>query len=333
MTDSSSKMLRKNLAETQPRYPEETRSNTCLILQYHRVALLCHDPLQLAVEPYKFERQMEYLRDSFNVISMEEMKQHLETATPFRAKTVVVTFDCGYADVLYTAKEVLERCEVFATVFCSSANIIKRGQFWWDLLDDYLIANRFRGQLEIEIDGQLLKWSLMTQLDRFRTYDDLYSILSNKIPSEQKRIVDQITQSLDLQAEELDNHRTMSADELKKLEEGRLITIGGHTHNYVKLSSLPKWQQAEEVSKNKAVLEEVLGHEIEYFSYPFGCGDSYACTETIEILRDNGFSLACGDCHGKVSLAEEKNYYDLPRIKVGNWKPFTFYRSLKRFFG
>jgi len=332
MIDSSSKILRKSLAETQPKYPKETTSNTCLILQYHRVALLCHDPLQLAVEPCKFERQMEYLRDNFNVIPMEEMKQHLETATPFREKTVVVTFDGGYADVLYSVKEVLERCEVFATVFCSSAKIIERGRFWWDLLDDYLIANRFQGQLEIEIDGRLLKWSLSTQLDRFRTYDDLYSILSDKIPSEQREIIDQITQTLRLQAEELDDHRTMNAQELKKLEQGGLITIGGHTHNYVKLSSLSKWQQIEEILKNKSVLEEVLGHNIEYFSYPFGSYNS-CIAETTNILQDFGFGLACGDSYGMVTVAGATNCYELPRVKVGDWKPFTFHRFLERFFG
>ncbi len=325
-----SKNLAKTPVNTQSRRSEKIRSNTCLILQYYRVALLCHDPLQLAVEPRKFEKQMEYLANDFNVISMDEMKQHLETATPFREKTVVVTFDGGYADVLYTAKEVLERCEVSATVFAASANIIKGRQFWPNELENFLIANHFQGQLEVEIGDQLYNWPLMNQHDRFQAYDDLYSILSNKTLSEQETIVEQINRSLDLQAEELDNHRSMGAQELKKLEEGGLITIGGHTHNYVKLSSLPKWQQVEEISKNKDVLQEVLGHCIEYFSYPFGNDDSHTA-ETTDILKDFGFSLACGNCYGTVNLAEETNYYDLPRVKVGNWNPFTFYRFIKGF--
>ena len=312
--------------------PKHTKIDTCLILQYHRVALLSHDPLQLAVEPCRFERQIEYLAQNFNVISIGEMKRHLETATPFRAKTAVITFDGGYTDVLYTAKEVLEGCEVFATVFAASANITEGGRFWPNELENFLIANHFQGQLEVEIDHQLYNWPLRTQHDRFRTYDDLYSILSNKTPSEQRAIVDQITQSLDLRAEELDNHRTMSAQELKKLEEGGLITIGGHTHNYVKLSALPKWGQAGEISKNKDVLEEVLGHSIEYFSYPFGNDNSYTA-ETINILGDFGFSLACSNSYGTVSVTGGTNCYELPRVKVGNWNPFTFYRFLKGFFG
>jgi peptidoglycan/xylan/chitin deacetylase (PgdA/CDA1 family) len=329
-TDFSSTISTKT--KPQPARSEETKSNTCLVLQYCRVALLSHDPLQLAVEPCRFEKQIEYLANNFNVISVNEMKYHLERKTAFREKTVVLTFDVGYADVLYTAKEVLERYEVPAAVFATSANITTETQIWPNVLENYLIANRFQGRLDIEIDDELYRWPLTSQDDRFRAYDDLYSILSDKNPSEQKEIIGQINQSLELRANELDNNRTMNAHELKTLEEGELITIGGHTHNYVKLSSLPKWQQIEEVSKNKDVLEEALGHRIEYFSYPFG-NDNDHNADTVNVLKDIGFSLACGSCYGTVNLAEETHYYDLPRIKVGNWNQFTFYKFLKGFFG
>ena len=138
--------LSKDLSKSSSTISRYIGVDTCLILQYHRVASLCFDPLQLAVEPYYFEKQIEYLAQNFNVVSIDEMKHHLETSRPFRDKSVVVTFDGGYTDVLYTAKEVLERYKVFATVFASSADIIKGGQFWWKELEDFLIANHFQGQ-------------------------------------------------------------------------------------------------------------------------------------------------------------------------------------------
>lgn len=123
----------------------------------------------------------------------------------------------------------------------------------------------------------------------------------------------------------------MNAQELRRLAESRLVTIGGHTHSYVKLSSLPKWQQIREISINKKILEEVLGHNIEYFSYPFG-GDNGYTAETINILEGMGFSLACGNSYGTVSISGWTSRYELPRVKVGNWNPYTFYRFLRRFF-
>jgi len=306
-------------------------ADTCLILQYHRVATLCHDPLRLAVQPHNFERQMEYLVGNYNVISMDEMKRHLETATPFAKRSVVVTFDGGYTDVLYTAKEVLAEYGVFATVFMPSAKITEPGQFWQSELEDILIAGNAGGHLEIEIDGQSYMWSLRTRRDAFHTFDVLCSIIPSSPPSAQKRIVNQIRLALDAKPAEPDCHRTMDALELRMLEDGGLITVGGHTHNLVKLSALPQWQQIEEVVRNKEVLEEVLEHPVEYFSYPFG--NENGCTkDTAAILENAGFTLACDNSYGTVNAAKTTDHFELPKVKVGNWNPFTFYKFLEGFF-
>ena len=293
---------------------------------------MCHDPLQLSVQPHNFESQMEYLAESFNVISMDEMKHHLETATPFTGGTVAVTFDGGYTDVLYTAKDVLERYGVFATVFAPSATIIEPGQSWQGQLEDLLIAGNARGHLEIEIDGQCYMWSLRSRRDAFRTFDALYSILPNMTHSAQKRIISQIRLGLSSKPEETDSHRTMDAQELRMLEDSPLITIGGHAHNLVNLSALPGYRQIEQLARNKEILEEVLGHPVEYFSYPFGNENGYAATETAAMLEDLGFTLACANSYGTVAGIDARNRFELPRVKVGNWNPFNFYRFLEGFF-
>jgi len=307
-----------------------TEANACIVLQYNRIALLCHDPLQLAVEPWKFEEQMAYLAYNFNVISISEMKRHLETAKPFRERTAAVTFDGGYTDILYTAKEVLERYELPATAFVNSAGIIEEKQFWWDELENLLIANHSYGQLQIEMQDSVCCWSLNTEYDRFQAYEDLFEILSNKTPAEQKMIMEQIRTKTNMRAGEFDGHRTMNAQELKELEKGGLITIGGHTHNCVKLSSLAKWQQVEEISKNKSVLEEVLGHRVEYFSYPFG-SECVCMGDTEDILEDCGYSLAFGNSHGTIKSVGEINHYDIPRVKIGNCNQFVFHKYLDNF--
>ncbi len=45
---------------------EEAGADSSLyVVQYSRVALLAHDPLQLAVQPYNFEAQIEYLAENY----------------------------------------------------------------------------------------------------------------------------------------------------------------------------------------------------------------------------------------------------------------------------
>jgi len=262
------------------------------------------------------------------------MEQHIRTGTSFQKKTVVVTFDGAYADILYTAKEVLDTCQIPATVFSASSNMMERGKFWWDTLEDFCIANSFQGQLEVEINDQIFRWPLITRQDKFKAYGHLFSILLDSPPSEQRDILGQITQNMDLQADELDMHRTMDAQEVKQLAAGDLITLGGYTHSGARLSSLTEAQQIEEVSKNKCILEEVLGHNIEYFAYPFGNETNSVCSiNATDVLQDNGIALACGNAYGMLRLSDKTNCYDLPRVKVGNWNLYTFYSFLERLFG
>ncbi len=304
----------------------------CLILRYRRVALLAHDPLRLAVQPCSFERQMEYLATSFNIISLNDVKQHLETATPFRGNTVAVTFDGGYSDVLYTAKDVLERFAIPATVFLPSASLLERTPFWWDVLEDILIAGdgtRPQNRLVMGIDRQVHSWPLGSPHDRFKAFEDLYAILSDRTPEEQREMIAEIAGRMGNSGGELDSHATLGIQEVRRLEEGGLVTIGGHTHNCVKLSSLSGADQAREIRHNKQILEEVLGHEIQCFAYPFGDQDG-PTTATTEMLKGLGFMLSCHVACDTVTRATSP--YELPRLPIGDWNPFTFHRRLRAFF-
>jgi len=304
----------------------------CVILQYRRVALLSHDPLRLAVQPHHFERQMEYLAANFDVISMNELRQHLETGTPWPDQTVAVTFDGGYSDVLYTAKEVLERFGVPATVFVPSVNLVERTRFWWDVLEDLLIAGHPHGPFALETESESYCWSLASQQDRFRAFDDLYGILSDKTPADQSEIIAALLERCGGPGEECDRHATLSVQELRRLEEGGRIAVGGQTHHCVKLSLLSESEQRNEIEYNKQILEEALGHRIECFAYPFGEESSYT-TATGRILNDCGFRLACRVSSDTVSLRGADSWYELPRLRIGDWNPFTFHRYLKAFLG
>jgi len=273
---------------------------------------------------------MEYLAANFHVISLYELWQHLETATPWQDRTVAVTFDGGYSDVLYAAKDVLERFEVPATVFVPSVNLIERTRFWWDVLEDVLIAGDLLGPLVVETEEESYRWSLESQQARFRAFEDLYGILSDQTPAQQRDVLSQIRGSLSRPEEDLDSHATLGAQELKKIEDGGLITVGGHTHHGVKLSRLSESEQRDEIQYNKRILEEVLGHGVEYFAYPFGDEGSYTAG-TGRILRDCGFRLSCRVSCDTVRVTGADSRYELPRLAIRDWNLFTFHRYLTAF--
>lgn len=100
-----------------------------LILGYHRVADLQSDPHGLAVSVEHFAQQLEVLQRLAQPLPLAQLVAHLKAGTlPPRA--VALTFDDGYADVLYQALPLLERYEIPATLFVVTGCLGE--PFWWE---------------------------------------------------------------------------------------------------------------------------------------------------------------------------------------------------------
>src|SRR5262249_23631288 len=133
------------------RYIERERP---LILMYHRVARIAHDPWQLAVWPDRFAQQIEALVQLRDVVPLRWLEAEL-TQGRIPKRVAAVTFDDGYADLLSEAKPVLDRYACPATMFLVSGTIGSTRAFWWDQLSRTVLEPPFLPPvLEIEIAGR-----------------------------------------------------------------------------------------------------------------------------------------------------------------------------------
>jgi peptidoglycan/xylan/chitin deacetylase (PgdA/CDA1 family) len=311
--------------------PAENLTRQCLILRYYRVAQLIHDPQHLAVEPYAFESQMAYLAENFNVITLNELKQHIETSAPLLKNTVAVTFDVGYSDLLYTAKPVLERYNIPVTVFAASVGMLGEEQLWFDLLEDYLLAATLPDEIDLELDDKSVCMAVRNLRERFCAYEKLYQNLRTKTPQQQNQILQQLKSVAVIVDSELDNHRLLDNQELRALADSELISIGGYTHNCVDLKYLDLAEQQQEIYRNKQILEQILDTELDCFAYPFEPSADQSYHQTENLIRQAGYTMTMGNSFGMLSITEQKDCCQLPRVKVGNWNGFAFYQFLESF--
>ncbi|MBP9863849.1 polysaccharide deacetylase family protein [Patescibacteria group bacterium] len=101
------------------------------VLLYHRVADVTDDPHLLAVRKKHFEDHIRYLTEKGHVISLNQLVQDIKNHS-VRDKSVVVTFDDGYADNFYNAYPILKKYNAPFTVFVSALPMLNQETFPWD---------------------------------------------------------------------------------------------------------------------------------------------------------------------------------------------------------
>lgn len=326
--------------------------NEVAILLYHRVYESPVDPQLLCVSPKHFAEHMGYLRRRYTVMSIRELSNALEEGRlPKRA--VVVTFDDGYADNLWYAKPVLERYEIPATAFVTAGHVGENNEFWWHEVERLLLfPGKLPQMLTLRINGEDYVWDLgkyaeyspsdfelhhswHVQMEddptpRQRIYRDLCNLLRPLAEPARGAVLGELRYLVGMDGGARSDYRALSHSELVELARDGLVDIGAHTLTHVVLSTLSIVEQRREIIGSKQRLEEILGHQVVQFSYPYGAHSDYT-PETIALLREAGFETACSNFSGTVGRNSDP--FQLSRFLARDWTGEEFARRLKRWFG
>jgi peptidoglycan/xylan/chitin deacetylase (PgdA/CDA1 family) len=320
---------------------------TGVILMYHRVGEPDLDPWSLHVTRKNFQEQMEILRKYANPISLRELAQAQQKGKVPR-RSVVITFDDGYADNLYNAKPILERYDIPATFFIATGHIGQERGFWWDELQKlFLQPGKLPEKLTIEVDGAVHTWDLGIaanysqddyQRDKGRrAYESdpssrlgfYYSVWQTIqcFPKEaQLPVIEQIKAWVGSEVVTDPEDRSLLPEELCTLGNRELTEIGAHTVTHPSLKEHAAEFQLKEIQESKAYLETLLNRPVTSFAYPYG---SYN-TETVSLLQQAGLDYACSCIEGLVWKGS--NSFLLPRYHVHDWKGEEFSQNLEKWF-
>ena len=321
-----------------------------LILLYHRVVDLTSDPQLLSVTPKHFNEHLEILRNQAHPIKLQELNEYRRNRD-LPKRTVIVTFDDGYADNLREAKPLLERFDIPVTVFVTTGYTGRQLEFWWDDLERLLLQpGSLPGTIRFNINGKTHEWHLMDDAhysensyqrhlswnvlkkDKPTKRHDLYLALCRLLRSfteeERRPVLDYLIASSGAGTQGRSTHQPLSRDEVLRLAKGGLVEIGAHSVTHSVLSVLSPEMQRKEILESKSSLEELLGHPLSSFAYPFGTRSDYT-KETVRIVQESGFNCACSNFSNR--FWPNNDNYQLPRLLVRNWDGETFQRQLSDF--
>ena len=293
-----------------------------VILMYHRVAYVRHDPWALAVEPERFEEQIAYVTQHRTPMSVEELVERLRSKT-LPANAVAVTFDDGYRDNLVNAKPVLARYGVPATLFLATGFVGHDTPFWWDELATMILASTqaLHDQQDVAGDAVTLDWGEAERSDlagEWRAWDEPRTPRQSAYLDIWRRLRFATAEQRDLAMNTL-RHRfgsakdflgsPMCSDEIRTLLCDGLVELGARTVTHPALTSLSSLECRREIVGSGQRCRELAAKCINGFAYPYG-------DMSVEVRHDVaslGFSWACSTEDGFV---EQPDVYALPRIAV-----------------
>jgi peptidoglycan/xylan/chitin deacetylase (PgdA/CDA1 family) len=288
-----------------------------LILMYHRVADLEHDPWDLAVPPSLFATQLELLGARREVVPLSWLVRRLTNGQSASHK-VAITFDDGYVDVLNTARPLLEKHNCPATLFLPPDFVGSAEGFWWDTLTRLFLATRdLPSMLELFEAGEGRSWRV-DLTNRRAVHDEVWTFLKSMRAERRAHQIAGLIDWAGLSAEAPPSDRCMSARELKAFSRPGYIDIGAHTMSHPSLSQLAAGEQQDEMLRSRLWIAGHLGIEAVGLAYPFGDynGDSGAAAAAA------GLPFACTTHAGAVRRAFDP--YALPRLSIGRLDAGTF---------
>ena len=279
------------------------------ILVFHRIAPESENWFSAPLSPQKFEKQILYFKNNYEVLPLEVLVENIKSGRPLRGKAVVITMDDGNKDNYRYAYPILKKHNLPATVFISTGYIGTGKLFWWHQVE-YAIRNTFMTELQVDGLGRL---ALSSETLRRQTAEEVIEKLNEFPEAEKNRLIAQIVKLSRVSVpDDLSEERILNWDEILEMEKNG-ISFGAHTVTHPILTRVSLEQAKIEISQSRKDIEQRLGHKVNTFAYPNGLHNS----QIIEIVREGGFTCAVTVLPERLIKAGD-NVFALNRINPAN---------------
>jgi peptidoglycan/xylan/chitin deacetylase (PgdA/CDA1 family) len=226
------------------------------LLDSGRLRILCYHGVcldRLATEPWMpeyfvaqsaFEKQLQYLQRNASILPLSEAVTRLQDGS-LPPRSVSITFDDGYANNLYLAQPLLQKYQMHATVFLSSAYIES-------------------GELYPFLKLKLIRQNAGSVAPHMLEYkSNPLDVVMESAKAPWRAVEHHLT------GDQCQTLRPLSIDEVRKADPST-IRFGAHSHTHCILRNESTARRQEEIRLSVRKVEEWTGLPVRLFSYPNG---------------------------------------------------------------
>jgi peptidoglycan/xylan/chitin deacetylase (PgdA/CDA1 family) len=289
------------------------------VLAYHRVI----DPFSpgfdtfrpnVSATPAGFARQIAFVKQRFNVISIDMLIDWLQNDAPLPPRPLLITFDDGYADNYHHAYPVLAENDLPAIVFLATGCIQNKQPFFWDLVA-YCCHHTRRKEATLPLVGRR---TLASERDRNGASILLVNRLKALPEDEKQGILVEVPAALDVEIDpEAFSDIHMTWDQVAELSQNG-VTLGGHTQTHPILTRVPDARARVEIVNCRGEIEAHIGRPVTAFAYPNGLHTDFDGRHR-DMLKEAGYSAAFSLEPGPSAPQEVRSApYAIRRILISN---------------
>lgn len=243
-----------------------------------------------------FARQMELLAREFVPISLDDLLGALTNGRTLRPRSVVVTFDDGYADNLEVAAPILNRAGVPAT-FYITVDCVEKATLPWPSRLRYAFYTTKKASWN---DTNKIIWPLSDFADRDRAFLNASDRCAQLAGEPQLTFVREVEETLDAGPPEPSQRLMMTWDQVRDLAKNGHI-VGSHTLTHPNMAYVDASAARTELADSKHRLEAVLGEPVVHFSYPCPALVPHWSKSTRKMSEEVGYRTAVTTIGGPVT--------------------------------
>jgi len=271
-------------------------SGRATILMYHGVTDCPPDQLdfpRLHLNVDLFRQQMAHLAERYNVMPLRELVGQLLQGDRIGPRTVCLTFDDGYSNVVRCALPILREFRLPATLFVVTGLVRQRNMGWWDQIAR--VARMLPEPLKVSIAGEHILFgpdTLPQALERLKAVPD----------AERERALAVILGAVPDLGPPGDSR--MATEEELRAWIGDGMSVGSHTVTHPILTRLTPQALGHELADSRSQLEAMTGQPVDLLCYPNGTVGDFDAS-VVEAARTAGYEAAVTTIGGQVTAESD----------------------------
>lgn len=305
-----------------------------MIVMYHYIRDFKHNryPEIKGLDVTLFKQQLEFFKENFNVVRMEQVIEALKSGQALPQKSVLLTFDDGYIDNYTYVLPLLEEFGFQGSFFIPGKSFTTH-----QLLDvnkiHYILASADINKLVVDVKGRMdyyrgsefeyeeteELWEKYAIANRFDSKETIFvkRMLQTALPEELRRRIssDLFEKYVGISEEILAYELYMTEDQVRTMKRhGMFLGVHGYDHYWLGNLSADKMQ--DDITKALEIMDEFIDREEWVMNYPYG---NYS-QDVIDFISQKGAFLGLTTAVRTADLKIDSRY-ELPRYDCNDFPP------------